>query len=270
MSLPTLPTRVTSLDANLFSFDGQDFIGSWKTFDYGIEMTTQEGQSSSSRYVKKQATKRKKTFSLTVFHPAASGTDRASNLSASVYTIGGSDYLGDLKSATLTLTTKTSEGSGAVELDSYPVAGGTDLQITASHLVSSSAALVALASQSETLSDFEVTVAFTVAGLAFSAPMLLSAASLKLTEGGAVQMEDVTFELHGDITAPTGSTTGAKHLFVLIATGTASLIYSVDTGSLTETGYALITKATLTYQDAQIVEDQFEFTCQGLGTVPEE
>lgn len=258
-------SRVTALAVSLLSFGAQDLIGSWKTYNHNFDITKADGKSSSNRYEKNQPVKRKRAFSITVF-ANKDVTYRATNLDLTVWSIAGTSRIGDIKSATITVTTKTAEGSGAVEFDMFPVATGTALEIQASEFVSSEADLVMLGSQSDTITDFYVNVLFTVGGLAFAAPMMLSAGSHKV-EAEQIQMQDVTLSLHGAITAPVSSgASGSNLLFALIATGSAALVYSVNTGATTEVGNALITRATLTYQDAAIVEHQFEFQGQSLAT----
>jgi hypothetical protein len=262
MPLPTLPGRQTALVVALWDVGANALLGQFKTLKHNVDMTTQDAKGLPDRYEKNQAVKRSRKFSINILRNATLGAPRASALNLTVWDVGGSSRLGDIKDLTLTGSTKWQEGSACKDLDKYPVAVGTGFEVTASEFVSENADLLYLASQTTSLSDYNVTVHVTIADIQFAMPMLLSAASLSIERDG-VQMQDVTLKLRGTPTI-TLLHTVAFDLMYLLGVGAATTTYSIDTATGTEVGYCLIEKGTISVRDSEIVDDQYDFLSQGL------
>lgn len=251
--------RKTALDVALFTIASTAYLGDLRTADLNIENLTVEAKSVAVRYNTAKVAKRKFTFSGQLHRTASSV--RKTNLDVSVYSIGGTDWLADLRSANISITTAHQEGSGVGDAYEYPVATGTDVEITAKMLISSSATTTIMTTAGGAVSGLDVTVAITAGGVTVSVPAVLSVVKHSWGVEGTQEL-DVTLKLRGTPTTFTGPV-----LAVSAVTGTASVAYSIQTGLESYAGTALILSGQIAIEDGAIISETYELQGQGGPTI---
>lgn len=253
--------RKTALDVTVLSVGGTDLLGYWKSLDFTVTVQSEDGKGSSSRYSYAVATKKKFEFSLD--HWLVSSAVRQTNLNITVFSVGGTSYLGDLDTGSIDIKTNTQDGSGAADLWETLNAAGTNITIKATKFVTTSPEIMAIAA-ANSISGLPVTVNFTLGGYTYSAPMLLTAASHKI-DGGKCQMEDITFELRGTPTTSTGDTG-----VVDVVTGDAIVTVNVTFNDATTDGTysfdAMILSTTVSFGNKQISSVSHKLQSQGAPT----
>jgi len=251
--------RKTNLDVSVFSLGGTSVLGTAKNATLEESQTTESSRVLNQRYQTECVVKRswKLNASLRKFNSAACRT----GLDVSVYTIGGTDYLGDLDSLEISITTEDKDGSGIADEWMSPQAVGTRHEITGKLKIQSTATSTLMALAAGSIASLDVTVAITIGGvLTATMPMMLQMASHSWAEGD-IQMIDVKFVPRG---APSGTPTGDA-LVISAFTGTGLAAIAATTGAQTYAGNALISSARISAQNGQIISLDYEF--KGLGAL---
>jgi hypothetical protein len=243
--------RKTHLDVASLTIAGTDYKTQVKSCNIDLEVVTASGRAVTQRYGQDVPVKKRGSFSVTTMR-TVTGT-RQTNLSISVFTVGGTDYLGKLRSYTLNVTTVIDEASGLADEFESPQSTGTDYNVTSDLLVETSAALTKLIADAG-VTGLAVQVVLTGGGGTISLPMILTASTHR-TEDGKIQVENVRLSHNGTPTSVT-----ATSLLTLILTGAATATYSLDYGSNSYAGDALCTSATVQVSDGAIIDDTFNFT----------
>lgn len=249
-----MANKKTNLDVSLFTLGGTDFLELVEGMRFNTEMLLDLCRSVAERYGAKKPTKKTFTFSGDFLQHVAD--ECASGLTLSVFTVGGTDYLGEIESFNFNTTTETKTSDGPSNLFRWIQAVGTDYSMSANKFITSNADWMELAIANNATS-VQVTVAFTVAGIQVSCPMTISAASHSI-QGGDMQMEEVTFEKNGTPTVASGDA-----LLVEILTGDAYLSWAADSDAGSYSGNAIITSSKLTIENGALVKSSYEFTNQG-------
>lgn len=228
-----------------------------------LEDEVTEGRGVGERYQDEVIVGSRATFSASVFRTV--GGARQTNLTASVFSFGGTSYLGRMKSYTLTGTTVSDEGSGHADRWEYDFATGTNLQLSGTLQVATVAELMAL--QAGAISAKGVQVILASGGTRVTAPMQLRSASHNI-DVERIQMEDVQFGMKGSTGLAVAAVAPAVNPDPIIAsllTGTASVAWSFDSGAnvYTSADGALIQSFEIQGADNAIIRDMFEFKVQG-------
>lgn len=230
--------------------------GDLQGLTWNLELVNSNGKVIDDRYSKAVGTKKRHTFSASLFHR---NTTLQTNLDVTVASVGGTDILALVRSGSLRVTTITDEGSGIADAYTYPWAMGTEIELSIEKLVSTSAAFAGLGDG--VLTGFAVAVSIAVGGTAFQAPMILTGVVHQI-DVDKIQIENCTLSLDGAVTACTGHA-----LVTAIVNGTAATNFSLATGANTYAGNCLVTGCTIDFQDASIVSDRIDFEVQGAPTI---
>lgn len=249
-----MAARKTHLDLTTFTVGGVASVASVKDASWRVQNASSNEKPLGGRHAKHLLNKRQLTISASLMQQVTGAGQ--TNLNITLYTVGGTDYIGDLKNGRLLIETMADEGSGARDEWTFPNATGTEISIEAEQLVLSAATVTLFNTAGGAKAGLEVTVAITVGGAVFSCPMLMTAAE-KREEEDKVLLLGVEFAQRG-----TPSLSG-QTLLTLICTGTAVGTYSIDDGVDTVSGNCLAMRAEIRFNDASIVMDQFTFENQG-------
>ena len=250
---------LSALNFAAFSLGGTDMLALLKTFSFQVENIQVDGAGLADRYPQFQTVKQSQSAEFTVFVNGSGGL-RASNLDISLWSIGGTAYLGTIRRGKIEATTEVQDRSGIADAYLYPNATRTKVEVTTEKLVVGSAALTG-AMMTGTVASFNVTAAITFGATVFSCPMTLRAVRHTI-ERNAMQLEDVVMTWAGTPTGPSDSS-----LLGNILLGTALVTLSANTGGgtyATGTGQtALIQSLTASFRDAAIIEMVGHLEMQG-------
>jgi len=233
-------------------------MGLFKSLDFNWEVVTAQGRAVAQRHQLEIPAKKKMDFSIDELLTASS--IRQTGLNITVFTVGGTAYLGRLRSGSIKFTTETDEGSGAADLWQFPFAVGTNYEVSGEIQIASSASFSQLIAAAGT-AGLLVTVNISLAGSVFAAPMTLTTSGHKIMVG-KVQYESITLKNRGLPTTVTGNPVLAS-----IGLGTSVVTYNAATGGLTASGSALITDTNISFGDGVITSASHTFANQGTPTV---
>jgi len=252
-----MAARKTHLNLTTFTVGGVASIASVKDATWRVQNASTNEKALAGRHAKHVLNKRQLLITASLMQQV--GGAGQTNLDTSVYTVGGVDYLGDLKNGRLLIETIADEGSGQADEWTFPNATGTEITVEADQLILAAATVSLLNTAGGAKAGLNVTVAFTVGGAVYSCPMFMSAAEKRVEEDRIILL-GLEFAQRG---TPTLS---GQTLLTLIATGTSVGTYSIDDSIDTVSGNCILMRAEMQFNDAGIVMDQFTFEGQGTPT----
>ena len=253
--------RKTHLDVSAWTVGGTDFIGLFKNASVDIEAMTQEGRAVSQRYGLAIPVKKNVSFSFDeLITSSGGGAIRQSNLNITVFSIGGTSYLGTLDSGSLKITTVCKDGSADPDEWEFNYAMGTEYEVEAELFVATSATLLT-AIAAAGITGLLVAVSISLGGSVVALPMTLTKGS-HTTGEGEFQKQKVSLKGRGAPTTATGNP-----LVVSILTGTASIAYSLNTGANTYAGDAIVKESGFTWANSQLITASHAFAGSGAPTV---
>jgi len=233
-----------------------------KTFSFRADNDQVDAGGLADRYTVNQAVKQGQVADFIVFMSGSGGL-LASNLDITVWTLGGTAYLGSIRKGAIRVTTVQRERSGIADAYKYPNATRTQVEVLTEKLVIVSAPFVS-ALMTGSVASFNVTAAITFGATVFSCPMSIKSAR-HTVDRDELQMEEVVMTLAGTPTGPTDSS-----LLGNILLGTSLVTLSADTGGgVYETGSgqtALIAKLNTTFNDSSLIEQSGTLAIQGGST----
>lgn len=249
-----MATRKSALDVSLFTLGGVDFLGSTKSWDFQVDVTDDDCRVAIDRYHTSKPVKKKLEFPIERI-PHVDDVCQ-SNLNISVYTVGGGNFLGELESGSISITTDVEDGSGIANLWEWPNSLGTDLQLQANHFVTTNADLFQelLANN---ITDIQVEVVVNLGPVAITFPGTMTSGNHSIQEG-QIQMQNVTFKLRGEPDAATGDA-----LVLEILTGDAYVSWVCNTDAGEYSGNAIITSTTITFNGSQLQSMEHTLANQG-------
>ena len=264
MALPS-----TVLTIGTVMINSLNLLEEMQSIDVDASNTMVQAKGIADRYSNKQATKQKQTLEFRGHWYDSSTSKQATTLDVTLWTLGGSAYLGSMKSGSLEVTNSGPEVSGFASLYEFQVPTDTVVVIQNGIMVVSEA-VFQYGLMTGGVASFNTTVAITFAGEVITlANAIVTSSKHSMVRDGA-QMENVTIESQGAITT-TGDTTS---LLYLSAIGAAITTFDVDTGvneyKNQSTGLgstALITKFGLTFRDKELVEQAISLEVQGNALV---
>lgn len=232
-----------------------------KTISIAPQNTQVNAKGIAARHSLMLNVKQEQTVDFTVMLKKAAGEPLMTNLDITLWDIGTSThYLGSLRSGSIDCTTLTDEGSGIASGYKNPVAVGSNYEITTEKLIVADSTW-ASALINGVVTDWDVVASITFGGVAFSAPMTIKSAK-HTVDRDKVQMEEVTLTPKG---APTGPSDNSLLGNILLGTSQVSL--AIDTGAgqynTASAQWALITKLTTRFADANVIEQTGQFVFQG-------
>jgi hypothetical protein len=233
-----------------------------RAFAMSAENDQKDGSGVGDRYEFMMNVKQGQPMDFTVF-VKGSGVEPLTNLDITLYSIGGTAYLGSVRGGSIEATTTYKEGSGIASAYKYPVAAKTKVIVLTKKLVLTDVSFLSTL-LTGAVSTFDVTASITFGGSAFSMPMTLRSAKHTI-DREETQFEDVILTPKG---APTGPADNSLLGNVLL--GTSQVALAVDTGhgqyNTAEAAWALITKLTTKFEDANCIEQSGQFQFQGPAT----
>jgi hypothetical protein len=249
-----MAVRKSALDVAVFTLGGTSFLGDTKSWDFQVDVTDDDCRVATDRYHVSVPVKKKLEFTIERI-PHVTGVCQ-SNLSISVYTVGGTSYIGSLESGSISITTDTEDGSGAADLWEFPNTTGTDVEVQTNNFVTSNADLFQLA-MANNITAIQVDVVLNLGAVTVSLPMTMTSASHRIEEG-QLQMQNVTFKLQGEPNSASGDA-----VVLEILTGDAYVSWVCDTDAGEYSGNAIITQTSLNFNQAQLQSAQHTLANQG-------
>lgn len=263
-----MATPYTSLQVTSALLNSLNLLEQFQSIDVNPENTLVDARGIADRYENNQVTKQKQTLNF-MYHwydTVGSINLEASNLNISLWTLGGTAYLGQLKSGSFEVTNTGPEVSGIAVLDEYTIPTKTAVALTSDIMVVTEAYFTNQM-LTATGNGFKVTVAFTFAGELVTFSGILRATGHKVVRG-EVQMENVSISLAGGTPTTSGDTSSLLYLALV---GGAITSFDIATGTNEyKTGvsqYAMISKYALRFQDKALIEQNVTVEVQGGMTV---
>ena len=260
-------TYLTGLDVTAYSVGGGSQLALLKNLALIADNDQQDGAGLSDRYEVNQVVKQGQTWDFTSFFPSLTSGLQASNLDVTLWSIGGTAFLGLLRSGSIEVTTVTKERSGIAAAYKFPNPTRTKIQVSCDLLTvtNGTTAFAEFANMlTDTVTGFNVAVAITFAGEAYVCPMNLKYGKATWARD-EMTMENLVLTGQGTPTGPSDSTLLGN---TLIGTGLVALDF-VNSGGEFKTGSgqsALITRLSTQFSDAQLIEQTGTFAIQGAMT----
>jgi hypothetical protein len=246
--------RKDALDVSIFTVGGVSFLGDTKTWDFAARITDDDCRVASDRYHSSQPVKKALEFTIERI-PHVTGICQ-SNLHVSVYSVGGTSFLGELESGTININSDVEDGSGIADIWEFPNVLGTDFELQTNHFITSNADLFQ-AAIANNISEIQVTVIITLGPVSVTLPMTMTAANHRI-EAGQIQMQNVTFKSQGEPDAASGDA-----ITLEILTGDAFVAWAIDTDAGAYSGNAIITQTTINFNNAQLQTMEHTLANQG-------
>jgi len=235
-------------------------IGLLKAFTARAENDEVDAGGLADRYELMMNVKQGQTIDFTTFLASTGSEPVLTNLDISLWELGGTNYLGSIRSGKLEVTTANREASGIASAYKSPSATRTSIRLTTQKLVLTNVSFLGTL-LSDSVSSFDVAAAITWGGVAFAMPMTIKSAK-HTVDREEMQLEEVVCTGKG---APTGPSDNSLLGNVLL--GTSQVALAIDTGGgqyNTGSGmWALITKLTTEFADANCIEQKGQFVFQG-------
>jgi hypothetical protein len=237
-------------------------LGLLKTFGAKADNDQVDAAGLADRYELAMNVKQGQTIDFTTFLEG-SAEPVLTNLDVSLWELGGTNYLGSIRSGKLEVTTVGKESSGIASAYKSPSATRTSVRLTTQKLVLSNVAFVGQLI-SGTVASFDVAASVTWGTAAFVMPMTIKSAKHTVARE-EMQFEEVVCVGKGSPTGPSDNS-----LLGNILLGAAQVALAIDTGGgQYDTGsgmWALITKLTTEFADANCIEQTGQFVFQGPAT----
>lgn len=250
---------LSAFDVSAFSLGGNDFLARLKMFKISGDGDVVDGAGLADIDEVNVMVKQAHKFDFTTY--LLSGGVKATNLNISLWKIGGTDWLADVRSGAINVTRKTKEGSSIASGYKKPGGMNRSVEVTTTKLVTTSPELANKVFVG-TASDMQVAVQIEFAGLSFQMPMLLRAGSVGFERGDYI-MEDVTLVGRGPATSPSsGSGLLGK---CLLGDGVISVGIQTAAGTWgnAEGNAGLITRLNTQLNDGALIEQTGTIEMQG-------
>lgn len=223
-----------------------------------------DGKCIGESYEYMQLVKKGAIFNATLNQSATAGTKpMQTGLSVSVFSIGGTDYLGDLQSGSISLTNNVADGSGIADEWKYASVTGRNLTIEAMMTVPAATtghALFTVFDGNEAAQA--VTLIFTGGLAAFQMPVIIESLEAGVQQDGLSEMT-LRFKPRGVPSAmPNATTTLLGRAF---NAATVDLDFDFGFGRFGETTPvpAIITACNIRFAKGQIITNEFTFEVVG-------
>lgn len=260
-----MPASETALTISAYQIGTNNLLGQLRGYSYDPAPVYADDDPVNIATPRRVLAKRQPVVRAT--HILQSGGSAATNLSVTLFDVGGTSYLGSLRSLSVDVRNEAAEASGLADLVWFGQLVKSETTITGQLLVPNTTALHALLQKaySSVASDHLVAGAITVAGEAITGAFALSAKASG--NAGQLQTLDVELKSSGNLTGPTGAS-----LLAVAMTGTAAVDLHLDTGfGKLGTPAAripgIITSVRIDAQDAQVISAEYEFRLQANETL---
>ena len=258
--------RKTGLDISAFSLDGSDLLATLTSVSIAINGVEVNGSGIADQFVTAIWAGGKGTITAKLNHQTSGAA--STNLNVTAWSVGGTSYVGDLRSGSIKITNPSTEVKGISDKWSYPQAvGGRSMEISGQLMVPAATVLNALMTKasSATVSDHTLAFTSTIGGDTFAVDTILLNATHS-AERGEVQQLDVQLKSSG---TPSGTGSG---IYTVAITGDAllSIVLDTEAGQYGTGGaalVALVTSMDITFSDGAVVEVSLTLEVQGQPTV---
>ena len=274
----------SSLQLAAVTFDALTLIEQTQNVSVAADNTLVEAKGAADRYSNKVLTKQKQVIDWSGhwLNSNLSTPNEASNLSIGLWSLGGTAYIGQLKTGSLEITNAGPEVSGIAVINEFMVPTMTDASVTSGLMVVTQDAMSYL-NMTAVDGGFGVTVAITYgkggahAGEAITLPGILRSTKQSVTRDG-VQMEDVVISLSAgpSQTAPTCTFNAVAETASLIycaliggAISSATVDFGTNDYVTGVSQYAVITRLGFRFADKAVIEQSVTMEVQGALTVTE-
>jgi hypothetical protein len=262
-----MSARKTTLSYSAFALDSNDLLAYLTSSSFSVDPTLVNGAGVADTNEVNVWAGAKGTFTAKVNYSASAVP--ATNLNVTAFTVGGTAYLGDLRSGSLKFSNPSAEGKGLADKFAYPNAvGGRSIEFTGSLLVPSATVLHALMTKaaSATVSDKSVAMSLTIGSETYACNMVLGNVTHQGERGGLQELS-VTMKGAAAPSSPTGTT-----IYGVAITGDAILSLQLDTeaGQYGTSGTPLpcfCSGLDISFSDGAIVETSLTLEVQGTPTV---
>lgn len=266
-----MATRQQAGDVSLYTIDSVDYLGTCRnvTLDFGndsVEASPMTRDGTRAQIAKKGMTLRTELMSV------VSGSLKVQHTDLSAISIDGVSYLQGFTGSFSGSYTSV-EGSLAGTIWKDPQNVKKTYRLSGTILVPSAtggAQALLVDAASATPTDANMTVTFTINGIAITLPMTLVRASLELTDGDvqkiAIELESASPDSGTFPTAPTGTTSLLEKAFNSFKTAIAFAFTSHATEGVAFTGNCKFTSFQIGIEDGALSNVQYEFASSGAVT----
>lgn len=254
-------------DMSVFTLDGASVLGVFEDIDYSVDATIVDGAAVTSPGETPQETKRFAKLT-TKLMSTLSAPDRVSHLDLSAASLGGTAYLGTVRSLNLNGTYKQNKqagvGAGWTKPQNSTKMYKATVDLDCNDDVASA---FEVKMHSSTYSDRDMVLSFTLNGVPITIPMRMTRVQLTGQRG---DLQSVKIELQGKCpdtgaypTAPTTGTTLLSKAFLAWKTAITFAFTSKASKGVAVSGNAIFNSFTIDIQDEQIVSVQYAFDSYG-------
>ena len=257
--------RKTGLDIAVFSLDGSDLLAQLTSVSMSIDGTILNGSGIADQFVTAIWAGGKGTITAKINH--LTSTAPSTNLNVTAWSVGGTSYVGDLRSGSLKFTNPSQEAKGIADSWAYPQAvGGRAMEGSGSLQVASATLLHGLMQKaaSATVGDHTLAFTMTIGADTFAGDVVIGNAT-HAAERGGIQEVNVSFQ-----SKTTPSTVGSG-IYATCITGDAlfSIVLDTKAGQYGTSGAALVgfvSSLDISFSDGAIVEATITMEIQGQPT----
>jgi hypothetical protein len=263
--------KATLNDVSVFTLGGTALIATFRGGEVTFTNMDDEGHTATMKANSPQLVKKSVDLKFSLVDNV-SGISRVTNLNVSALTIGGTAYVAELESGTMTIGYVSQEVDGVGDMFTYTqnIRLG-DVTLSANLYCPAAAvpAIVGLGA-SATASDAVLDVTLTINGVSFTMPMFISSVGHSVERDGP-QMIPVTLKLRDDgdaniPNAPTGTTTMLEKAFNAFKTALTLAFTTKASGGITYAGAFVFSGVTVTFANKAVVGIDFEMANQGAVT----
>lgn len=258
--------KAQSYDVSVLTLEGT----SYKTVAQQATLTANhnlaDGTVISSTTKKNDPVKKMATLSLDL--QSALGNQAVSGLQLSALTADSVDILSEIESANFNIrnTYNRADGVGdtwaAYSFALQEITAAVTMMVPTDFATNDTLVQQAL---STTLSDLEMTLAFTLNSVGVSVPLLLQSAA-HVANRGEKQMVTMNFVSFGDVTLPSGTTTLLEQILNAPETSQTLALTTKAAGGVTYAGEFLPESCSFQIQRDQLVITQYQYISEGAVT----
>lgn len=279
-----MSTPNTSLQLAEATFSTVALLEQIQSISVAIDNTEVDARGAGDRYVNTQITKQKQVIDFTGhwLNENLTPNIEASTLSVGLWTLGGTAYIGAMKSGSLDISNKGPDVSGFAVLNEFVVPTETDWTVSSGIMVVTQDALSYLNGTAvEGGFALQASIQWAKGGVAVGEgvvlPCILKSTKQSVTRGG-VQMEDCVLRASAGVaqTAPTVKYNGSNEtasLIYLALLGGAVCSATVDFGTNEYVAagppYGVITRLNYRFADKALIEQSGTIEIQGALTITE-
>lgn len=263
--------RATALDLSTLSIGGSSVLTDLREASISFDIGEEESSLLTRAYESHSATKRSATLK-TKHVTVISAPTKATNLDVSAFAVGGTSYIGNLESGSITVEWMHGEGGGIADVYLYPVLVKKRISGEATMRVPATAgAMLALKAGNSTLADLALTFSVTINSVATTFAGFLKSFEHVIATGDVQKHKISLLGRDPDSSTFPAAPTGTSSLYATFFNGTAALAVVATAKASGGANYAgdFVPKTmTISWSEGLVTID-YEFASQGVITVTE-